>query len=122
MIATEEIVKALRCTASPWDGKDETETCKDCPYLTKEEPTAEFVFAANKTDGMIWGCDVDKIALDAASRLDELTKKLTRAGCDLLGVAQGAGPCSTCIYRNTGDTDGRCEGCDGENYEWRGES
>lgn len=72
-MSTEEIVKALRCTSTPWGGKDEEEVCKDCPYLTKEEPTAEFMFAANKTDGMIWVCDVDKITLDAADRLEELT-------------------------------------------------
>lgn len=120
MLTAGEIAKALRCIASPWDGKDETETCKDCPYLIKEKPTTVSLFAANKTDGMVWSCDIDRIALDAAGRLEELTKKLTKAGCDLLGVAQGADPCSTCTYRKTGGTDGRCEGCDGENYEWDG--
>ena len=75
MLTTEEIVKALRCSASPWDGKDEEKACKDCPYLTKEVPPEELKFAANKTDGMVWGCDCDRIALDAASRLEELKDK-----------------------------------------------
>ena len=72
-MSTEEIVKALRCSASPWDGKDETETCKDCPYLIKEKPTAVSLFAANKTDGMVWSCNVDKITSDAAERLELLS-------------------------------------------------
>ena len=74
-VTPEELVKALRCSSLPWGGKDETETCKDCPYLTKEEPTAEFMSAANKTDGMIWGCDIDRIALDAADMIEAATEK-----------------------------------------------
>lgn len=69
---TKEIIRALRCTASLWGGKDKKEVCKDCPYLHKEVPTGKLIQLANESDGMLWSCDCERIALDAADRLEEL--------------------------------------------------
>ena len=60
MRAREDIVRALRCSAST-EGKN----CSGCPYLIRE-----------KYEGMVWrNCDCDRIALDAAEMLE--TDKMT---------------------------------------------
>ena len=54
-----ELVRALRCTATAMTGD---EPCKTCSYNKKEE-----------WNGHEWeSCDVDRISMDAAERLEEL--------------------------------------------------
>lgn len=54
-----ELVRALRCAATVMTGD---EPCKTCRYNKKEE-----------WGGHEWeSCDVDRISMDAADRLEEL--------------------------------------------------
>ena len=72
---TKEIIRALRCAATPY------ETCTGCPYDRAESlepikerfPGNEVALPETDSDGLYHFCDVDKIALDAADRLEELT-------------------------------------------------
>ena len=66
---TEEIVRALRCTSSV---HTEEIDCSGCPYRTVEKLEGE--------DAALFGdvfvsCEIDKIAMDAADALEELTKE-----------------------------------------------
>ena len=56
----EELIRALRCAATVMTGD---EPCKTCRHNVKEE-----------WNGHEWySCDVDRISMDAAARLEELT-------------------------------------------------
>lgn len=55
-----ELIRALRCAATVQTGD---EPCETCSYNKKEE-----------WNGSVWeNCDVDRISMDAAERLEELT-------------------------------------------------
>lgn len=55
-----ELIRALRCAATVQTGD---EPCETCSYNKKEE-----------WNGDVWeNCDVDRISMDAAERLEELT-------------------------------------------------
>lgn len=55
-----ELIRALRCAATQMTGD---EPCKTCRYNKKEE-----------WNGHEWeSCDVDRISMDAAARLEETT-------------------------------------------------
>lgn len=55
-----ELIRALRCAATAQTGD---EPCETCSYNKKEE-----------WNGGVWeSCDVDRISMDAAERLEELT-------------------------------------------------
>lgn len=58
-LSTQEIIRALRCAASPYPGAT---TCTGCPY-SDQQVTDE---------GLAVWCDVDRILLDAADRLSRL--------------------------------------------------
>lgn len=63
-----KLIAALRCSATAnMQGPD----CRNCPYFTQEH-VPEKLWEQLKTEW--WdGCDVDRIAMDAAARLEELT-------------------------------------------------
>lgn len=65
-ITTAQIVYALRCTASC----DQRGDCTSCPYRVVEQLNEEQVkeLGTDKWES----CDIDKIAMDAAERLEEL--------------------------------------------------
>ena len=64
-----ELAAALRCTASP-DSECRGEAC---PFYLTEKLNEEL---KQKTGREAWGsCDVDGIALQAADRLDEMSRK-----------------------------------------------
>lgn len=63
-----KLIAALRCSATvPAEKQD----CSNCPYFQREQ-LPEALWAKLKTE--YWdGCDCDRIALDAADRLEQLT-------------------------------------------------
>lgn len=67
-----ETINALRCMATPWNGKDVEEVCKGCPYLVKKVPAGKLEPLLKASDGMLWSCNVDKITSDAADHLEHL--------------------------------------------------
>lgn len=70
MRAREDIIRALRCSASTGD-KD----CIGCPYLLEETVPED---KAEALGSKLWlSCDTDQIALDAAERLEADTKTIS---------------------------------------------
>ena len=80
-----EIIRALRCSSNPM--KDER--CNGCPYegaedieeLRRELEEAcggPVVLPVTQSDGLHHYCDVDRIAQDAADRIEELERKEER--------------------------------------------
>lgn len=70
MRAREDIIRALRCSASTED-KD----CIGCPYLTEETVPEDMAEALGSK--LFLSCDVDQIALDAAERLEADAKTIS---------------------------------------------
>lgn len=70
MRAREDIVRALRCSASTGD-KD----CTGCPYLLEETVPEDMAEALGSKLLLI--CDVDQIALDAAEMLEADTETIS---------------------------------------------
>lgn len=70
-----EIIKALRCTSTPRHKYD----CENCPYRELNEvnddiPIKEDVIIDGKK---YWeGCDVEKIAIDAADLLEKIQRNM----------------------------------------------
>lgn len=63
-----KLIAALRCSATL---NPERQDCSNCPYFQREH-LPEALWQKLKTE--YWdGCDTDRIALDAAARLEELT-------------------------------------------------
>ena len=62
-ISTQEIIRALRCSANPTAVPDEV--CAACPYCISEEWEGIHIAA----------CDCDRIAMDAAERLEKIESK-----------------------------------------------
>lgn len=69
-VSGEQLIRALRCSSSP---KLDDSGCKTCPYCVIEM----------WRDEEILNCDCDRIGMDAADRLEELT-----------GAARGTGDTS----------------------------
>lgn len=68
----DEIIKALRCSASPIT---ERPNCEGCRYRVLDEVDPRFNCAPDvEIDGiMYWeGCDCDKICMDAADALERM--------------------------------------------------
>ena len=64
----QEIMQALRCTSAPGGP---TGNCEECPYYRREQLKGEL---KEKMGRETWtGCDVDKIGVDAADRIERLT-------------------------------------------------
>ncbi len=120
-VSSEELCKALRCAATPF------EKCTECPYDSTESledfkerfPDDNIIPPEADCDGMYHFCDVDRIALDAAERIEELEKRLVKALCNMHAMAEGADHCFMCKHDNHADVDSYCQGCDGENFEWK---
>ena len=114
-----EIIEALRCSATPIPkGTDCLKHCKGCPYDYTEKPGKFEMFLAEK-DGLLHGCDVDRMAMDAAERIEELEKRvltLVRAMQfkPLLGEL-----CGNCKYEERQPGEAPCENCKGLNFEWK---
>lgn len=64
---TSEIIKALRCAATPIE---ESPECRECPYFVKI-PLTQIDIELGLPEDFNYYCDSDKIMLDAAERLDE---------------------------------------------------
>lgn len=65
MRAREDIVRALRCSATA----HETVDCTGCPYLLEETVPEDM---AEALGSKLWlSCDTDQIALDAANMLEK---------------------------------------------------
>ena len=65
MKAREDIIRALRCSATYSEAVD----CTGCPYLLEETLTED---VAQIVGDKLWmSCDVDQIALDAANMLEK---------------------------------------------------
>lgn len=65
MRAREDIVRALRCSATYNEAVD----CTGCPYLMEETLTEDM---AQIVGDKLWmSCDCDRMALDAAEMLEE---------------------------------------------------
>lgn len=60
-VSDEQLIQALRCVSSFKFGD---EPCKECPYGIAEKWNAENVYS----------CDVDRVCMDAADRLEELAE------------------------------------------------
>lgn len=69
-MTNQEIIKALRCSASI---HEEGPDCVGCPYAYMEKIPEEFrEMCGGRT---VWeDCDTDRICLDAADRLEALTR------------------------------------------------
>ena len=69
----QEIIRALRCVSSPEPERD----CGTCPYFRKETLPEEI---QDKLGVKTWdSCDVDRIGLDAADRLEHRAQQLELA-------------------------------------------
>lgn len=71
MRAREDIVRALRCSATCGEPLD----CTGCPYLTEETVPEDMAEALGSK--LFLSCDVDQIALDAAERLEADAKTIS---------------------------------------------
>ena len=64
---TKEIVQALRCTSTTGDHQV---NCEQCPYWKKEHLNGRL---KEKLGTDTWtSCDIDKVGLDAADRIERL--------------------------------------------------
>lgn len=71
MRAREDIVLALRCSATV----HETVDCTDCPYLLEETVPEDMAEALGSK--LLLSCDTDQIALDAAEMLEADTETIS---------------------------------------------
>ena len=71
MRAREEIIRALRCSATV----HETVDCTDCPYLLEETVPEDMAEALGSK--LLLSCDTDQIELDAAEMLEADTKTIS---------------------------------------------
>lgn len=87
---TEKIVRSLRCSSQvPGPQMD----CRICPYHMEET-----------VDGVDYaGCDCDRIAVDAADRLDELVERCARYAEEIALLRERMRP-----YEDTGLTADVC--------------
>ena len=117
----EEVIKALRCSATPGG----SENCAGCPYLVIERVSDEDVAKCGFSPGAEFeSCNTDRIALDAAGMLEAMQADLRRC-------AAGFDPCGYCahccaggapVYRPEEGYLAYCKNCgdDYGNFEWRG--
>lgn len=68
---TSEIIKALRCTATVH--VDDIVDCENCPFFTKNPVPEEEIGQVPKD--FYYFCDSDRICLEAAERMEELSGK-----------------------------------------------
>lgn len=66
-MSCEDIIRTLRCISTPGD---HTSNCEQCPYWKKEQLNGRLKEELG-TD--TWtSCDIDKVGLDAADRIERL--------------------------------------------------
>lgn len=66
-MSCEDIIRALRCISAP---EGPSEDCTGCPYYRVERVTGEI---RDKLGTDEWcSCDIDKIGMDAADRIERL--------------------------------------------------
>ena len=71
MKAREDIIRALRCSATYSEAVD----CTGCPYLLEETLTED---VAQIVGDKLWmSCDCDRMAMDAAEMLEADTKTIS---------------------------------------------
>ena len=117
---TKELVKALRCSATPGGA----ESCAGCSYRVvdrvSDEDAAKYGFVPGAE---FESCDTDRMALDAADLLEKLNAERDAALKDLRGK------CSVCKNHTTYHRVGACKNCYWENspeipfrdhWQWRG--
>ena len=119
----EELVKALRCTATPGGP---TGDCEMCPYYRRENLNDEL---KEKLGTDTWtSCDIDKVGMDAA----ELIERLEKEKAALINTIRGF--CRHCKNVDVDENCGRawvgcsicskdcpCAGCrKGSKWEWKG--
>lgn len=66
-VSDDQLIRALRCSSSP---KLDDGGCKECPYCVTEKWREEEILS----------CDCDRIGMDAAERLEELTAAAKGSG------------------------------------------
>ena len=67
MVKTTELVEALRCSITPGGPADDA-ACKSCAYSVRETFGGEELMS----------CDCERMAADAAARIEELTDRCAR--------------------------------------------
>ena len=69
-----EIVKALRCSAQIPSNEEQ---CAGCPYFVLEHPSEDDVKELGLEPEWQWkGCNVDRMALDAADRIEKQERQI----------------------------------------------
>jgi len=97
LLMAEEIVRAMRCTTSMDASEFE---CENCKYRTLDKVNDEFpVPADTEIDGVkYWeSCDSDRILLDAACMIEELSKKVSEHTCTKCRRFRQNGSCDLSI-------------------------
>ena len=118
-VTSEELCKALRCSATVMPKEADILTyCKGCPYDHTEKPEKFEMFLAEK-DGLLHSCYVDRMTMDAAERIEELTAQVERARAALTGAARVVEMCNECAHSFSENAGQFCEDCCGENFEWK---
>lgn len=119
----EELVKALRCTATPGGP---TGDCEMCPYYRRENLNDEL---KEKLGTDTWtSCDIDKVGMDAAELIERLEKEKaalinTIRGfcrhCKNVDVDENC--CRAWVGCSICSKDCPCAGCrKGSKWEWKG--
>ena len=66
-MSCEDIIRTLRCISTQ---DDHTSNCEQCPYWKKEQLNGRL---KEKLGTDAWtSCDIDKVGLDAADRIEQL--------------------------------------------------
>lgn len=120
-MTSEEIVRALRCTASVQHGN---EPCESCPFQTVEKVSAE---EAEQLHCEEWrSCDVDGVALAAAELFERLEKEkaalmkftMENTGCDQCKHYDPSCDAVDCVFC---EKECACASCKkGSKWEWKG--
>lgn len=121
-MTSEEIVKALRCTATPCD---EMQDCEHCKFFLREQLDAEMQEKIGREERT--NCDVDAVVVAGADLIERLEKEKA-ALLDALKASVDS--CTLCKNFNRPLCDGfcaecdqicRCKECDFKSaWEWKG--
>lgn len=120
-VTSEELCKALRCSTTPF------EKCTGCPYDSTESledvkerfPDDNIIPPEADCDGMYHFCDVERISLDAAERIEGLNARLDKAVELLKAKFLAADLCSVCKHGVESDFLDFCTDCCGDRFEWK---
>lgn len=128
-MSTKELVKALRCSATPGGA----ESCAGCSYRVVEQVSDEDAAKYGIAPGAEFeSCDTDRIALDAADLLEKLNAERDAAVSDLTDMVNeyrretsGTDFCGLCEYDlPPAGENGQMAECPGfyrdDCFKWRG--